>query len=142
MGEQILIPMDGSECSKDGLEYGLERFPEADITVLHVRAIEDLGDIGLFSGLGGGSGESEELKEASEEILQEANEIAERHGRSIETDSVRGRPDRSIVQYADKNGSDLVIIGSHGRKGTERILLGSVAEKVVRRSPVPVLTVR
>lgn len=142
MGEQILIPMDGSERSKEGLDYGLERFPEADITVLHVRTIEDLGDMGLFSGLGGGSGESEQLKEASEEILREANEIAEKHGRSIETDSTRGQPDRSIVQYADKNGFDLVIIGSHGRKGTERILLGSVAEKVVRRSPIPVLTVR
>jgi len=142
MGQQILVPVDGSDRSKEGLEYALTHFPDGEITALHVRSTEEMGDLGLFSGLGGGPKESEDLVELSEEILEEATAIAEEHGTDIETDSVRGRPDRAIVQYADNNGSDLVVIGSHGREGARRVLLGSVAEKVVRRSPVPVLVVR
>jgi len=142
MGQKILVPVDGSERSKDGLEYGLEQFPDADITALHVRSLEGTGDLGLFSGVGGGPRESEELKELSETILTEAQEIATDHGAEIATDSVRGRPDRAIVTYAEDNGFDLVIMGSHGREGARRILLGSVAETVVRRAPVPVLVVR
>ena len=47
-----------------------------------------------------------------------------------------------IIDVATKNGCDLVVIGTHGRRGVSHALLGSVAEKVVRLSPVPVLTVR
>lgn len=110
--------------------------------MLHVRSLEETGDLGLFSGIGGGPEESEELKELSETILAEAREIATDHGADIETESVRGRPDRAIVAYAEDNGFDLVIMGSHGREGARRVLFGSVAETVVRRSPVPVLVVR
>lgn len=47
-----------------------------------------------------------------------------------------------ILAKAKKEGSDLIIMGTHGRKGIDRILFGSVAEKVVKNSPVPVLTLR
>jgi nucleotide-binding universal stress UspA family protein len=47
-----------------------------------------------------------------------------------------------IIDVAKKNGCDLIVIGTHGRRGVSHALLGSVAEKVVRLSPVPVLTVR
>jgi nucleotide-binding universal stress UspA family protein len=47
-----------------------------------------------------------------------------------------------IIDYVRSEKIDLVVMGTHGRGGFEHILLGSVAEKVVRRSPCPVLTVR
>ncbi|NUP09417.1 MAG: universal stress protein [Polyangiaceae bacterium] len=47
-----------------------------------------------------------------------------------------------ILEQAKDLGSDLVVIGTHGHRGVSRFFLGSVAEKVVRSSPVPVLTVR
>jgi nucleotide-binding universal stress UspA family protein len=46
-----------------------------------------------------------------------------------------------IVEVAKKDGCDLIVIGTHGRKGVAHVFLGSVAEKVVRLSPIPVLTV-
>ncbi len=48
---------------------------------------------------------------------------------------------RSVVEAAQEHGFDLIVIGTHGRRGVPRFFLGSVAEKVVRMSPVPVLTV-
>lgn len=47
-----------------------------------------------------------------------------------------------IIDYVKEQGIDLVVMGTHGRSGIEHILIGSVAEKVVRKSPCPVLTVR
>ena len=47
-----------------------------------------------------------------------------------------------ILSYADKEGIDLIVMGTHGRKGIDRILFGSVAEKVVKSASAPVLTLR
>jgi universal stress protein A len=47
-----------------------------------------------------------------------------------------------IIDYVKEQGIDLVVMGTHGRSGIEHILIGSVAEKVVRKSPCPVLTIR
>ena len=46
-----------------------------------------------------------------------------------------------IIKYIKTKGIDLVIIGTHGRKGMDRILLGSIADRVIKSSPVPVLSV-
>lgn len=53
-----------------------------------------------------------------------------------------GDPAREIVAHADETSCSLIVVGTHGRHGLSRLMLGSVAEKVVRSSPVPVLTVR
>ena len=55
---------------------------------------------------------------------------------------VAGTPFVEIVQLARAEGTDLIIIGTHGRGAVAHALLGSVAEKVVRKAPCPVLTVR
>ena len=47
-----------------------------------------------------------------------------------------------IIDYIKEEGIDLVVMGTHGRSGIEHILIRSVAEKVVRKSPCPVMTVR
>jgi nucleotide-binding universal stress UspA family protein len=53
-----------------------------------------------------------------------------------------GEASHEILDAAERTRADLVVMGTHGRRGMSRVLLGSVAEKVVRLSPVPVLTVR
>jgi len=54
----------------------------------------------------------------------------------------RGSPFVEIVRYAKEQDVDLIVMGTHGRTGIAHMLLGSVAEKVVRKAPCPVLTVR
>ena len=51
-------------------------------------------------------------------------------------------PYPEILRYADEHAVDLIVMGTHGRGGVTHMLLGSIAEKVVRRAPCPVLTVR
>jgi len=62
-------------------------------------------------------------------------------GLEIETRVVTGAPGREIVELARALGSDAIVLGTHGRTGPAHVLFGSTAEHVVRRSPVPVLTV-
>lgn len=54
----------------------------------------------------------------------------------------RGHPHREVVRYTREAKIDLVIIATHGRTGFAHMLMGSIAEKIVRLSPVPVLTVK
>ena len=53
-----------------------------------------------------------------------------------------GSPFLEIVRYAKEHGIELIVMGTHGRGPIAHLLLGSVAEKVVRKAPCPVLTVR
>lgn len=55
---------------------------------------------------------------------------------------VNGYAAEEILGLAESVGADLIIMGTHGRKGIDRLLFGSVAEKVVKTSPVPVMTIR
>lgn len=141
MGQNILVPVDDSECSKTGLKYAIENFPDADITALH--AMEGGG--GDLIGMGSGGAEipdEEMVEDHAERILTAASSLAEEEGKDIDTVEIRGRPDRAIVKHAKDADYDLVVMGSHGRDSAARVLLGSVAEKVVRRAPIPVLIVR
>jgi nucleotide-binding universal stress UspA family protein len=82
------------------------------------------------------------LREDGEEALERVRSIVEGHGIPIETHLIEGSPSREIVDFAVEQNCDLIVMGTHGRGGIDRLLLGSVAERVVRGSPVPVLTVR
>lgn len=52
-----------------------------------------------------------------------------------------GLEDHEIIQFAKKQGVDIIIMGTHGRTGIEHVFFGSVAEKVIRHSPIPILII-
>jgi nucleotide-binding universal stress UspA family protein len=75
-------------------------------------------------------------------VVAAAVDAAREHGVPVEGHVLKGVPAETIVEYADANGVDLVVMATHGRSGLARGLFGSVTEGVIRRSTVPVLTVR
>ncbi len=141
MPEHILVPVDGSNRSTEALEYAIETFPEASISLYHVLE-SGRGDIGALAGMTGSLPDEDSDLERSAEVLEAARARAEELGTEVETARGRGRPDRLIVKRAEDGDYDLIVIGSHGRDGIARVLMGSVAETVARRSPVPVLVYR
>jgi len=82
------------------------------------------------------------LESEGEQALEEAADVLESLGLDPQTEVVQGAPAETIVDYADRYDHDLVAMATHARTGLRRYLLGSVTEKVVRLSPVPVLTAR
>lgn len=78
---------------------------------------------------------------ASRAVEEEVRRFRERL-RSIRGKTLIGDPASAVMAFCEQEAPDLLVIGTHGRRGPSRWLLGSVAEKVVRASRVPVLTVR
>lgn len=143
MADHVLVPMDASELSREALLHALDEFPDATITTLHVtNPIEDT----FVAGEEDFSADFEALEERSREIatsiLDTAEEIAAEHDRTVGTERAFGAPAAEIVEYAEDHGVDHIVLGSHGRSGLARLFLGSVAEKVTRRSTVPVTIIK
>ncbi|ADD07191.1 UspA domain protein (plasmid) [Natrialba magadii ATCC 43099] len=141
MSEQILLPYDGSTPSEKALEYALETFPDADLTALYVVPAPR-GYWGAFEEAEDRIPNAEKAKERGHELLDDAEAMAADQDRDLETELIVGEPEHVIVGQASDGEYDTIVIGSHGREGVSRVLLGSVAEKVVRRSPTPVVVVR
>ena len=141
MADRILLPYDGSSPSKKALEYAFETFPDANVTALYVVPIPE-GYQAVFEAPEDRIPHADEGRDRGRTVLDEATETAAELGYDLETEIVLGDPKHVIVEAAENGSYDVVAIGSHGREGISRILLGSVAEKVVRRSPVPVAVVR
>lgn len=139
---RVLVPIDGSAPSNDALEFALERYPEATVTVLYV--VDPMVDYSRRRAYPGYT-RSDEFTTEVEKGEHVLGEVTDRHGESVdrfETEIVVGKPARAIVEFAEENEVDGIVLGSHGRDSASRVLLGSVAEAVVRRAPVPVTVVR
>jgi nucleotide-binding universal stress UspA family protein len=140
----VLVALDDSQPGWDALDHALTTFEDADLTVFHV--VDPVNSV--YGDMEGGYFDESVLENAMEsgqDVLDRAAERAEEAGfdeKSVETVLESGRPAREIVEFANENDVDHVVIGSHGRRGVSRVLLGSVAESVTRRSEVPVTIVR
>ena len=131
MPETVLVPVDGSPQSDAALDHALEQFPDAGIVAL--TAVDPVAagySAAPGPDAGGYPGEwIEQANDRADRILDDAVEHAADQGREVDTVRVTDRPARAIVDYADEEGVD-------------HIVLGSVAENVVRRAPCPVTVVR
>lgn len=139
MDQQILVPFDGSEPARTALHRALDEHSDAEITVLHVVDSDE-----SAYGIQGGAAESSDKsgnKEA-EEVLTKAQNQADAYNVTLTPIIEVGQPASVIVEYAEKNDIDHIIMGSHGRSGISRILVGSVAETVIRNSSITVTIAR
>ncbi|GGL49806.1 universal stress protein [Halocalculus aciditolerans] len=138
----VLVPIDSSEQSTDALEYALEELQSDDITLIHIIDPIEAGYTAQATVPGYSEEWYEQAQAEAETLFDSAQELADDYDVDLKTATEVGRPSRTIVDYAEENDFDHIVMGSHGRSGVSRILLGSVAEAVVRRSPVPVTIVR
>jgi len=140
---RILVPQDFSEYSLHALKYAVtfaELF-KSELIVLHI--VEPIVYPADFSfGQVSIPAMEEEIRKHSEEQLNElvSKEIPDQ---IKATPMIRvGKPFIEIVEVAKSESADLIIISSHGRTGMDHVLFGSTADKVVRKAPCPVLTIR
>ncbi len=140
----ILVPTDFSEASESALSYG-KAMAGAFGSALHlVHVMEDLLAHAWAAEVYVASMPQlrDEIEKESRQRLAAMLTDEERRQYRIETALLAGNPFVEIVRYAKAQDVDLIVMGTHGRGPIAHMLLGSVAEKVVRKSPCPVLTVR
>lgn len=138
---KILVPTDFSEHSARAVRYGAELAAKfgAELHLLH--CVEQTP---ILYGEGGAWISPEtivELQAAADQQLQDVP-VDPSEGVTVVRKCVDGHPFVEVIRYAKAEETDLIVIGTHGRGAIAHLLLGSVAEKVVRKAPCPVLTVR
>ena len=142
---KILVPVDFSPHAERAFGYAaaLARRLGAELTLVHV--VEDP----YATGAWGGEGYVPNVTELLEELLVSAGRQLETwkareaaQGLTVKTAVITGRPAQSIIAHAVSERCDLIVMGTHGRTGLAHAVMGSVAERVLRKAPCPVLTIR
>ncbi|CCQ32964.1 UspA domain protein [Halorhabdus tiamatea SARL4B] len=137
MYDTVVLSTDGSASADRAVTVGLDLARRFDATV-HALYVTDTGEVDASP-----AAVRDDLSNALEEHGETALEqLSGQTDQSVVTAVREGRPAAEICAYAEDVGADVVVTGTRGRHGEHAFLLGSVAEAVVRRSPVPVLTVR
>jgi nucleotide-binding universal stress UspA family protein len=145
--ETILLPTDGSECSRKATTYAMSLGRQYGGRIVAVHVIDQgWEEQTRIASVEVGPELMQKLHDGyaqdARRILEEVVGVGAKSGVPVETRMIKGIPFDAIVRLGKELPADLIIIGTHGRRGVSHFLLGSVAEKVVRNAPCPVLTVR
>jgi nucleotide-binding universal stress UspA family protein len=146
MYNKVLVPLDGSQFAQCALDHvraiGLGcKVPE----IVLFRVVEPVTSYEMATqapakgseiAQAGNSHESE----AQDYVSSMAKRLSE-EGMSVKGEVGHGKADETIIEYAEKNHFDLIVMSSHGRSGITRWAMGSVSDRVIRNSRVPVLLV-
>ncbi len=139
--EKILIATDGSEYTKNAVDYGIDLAKSTGAKLFAIYVV----DTAAFASIPmDAAWESmyELLKQEGDLAIKYVTERAQAEGLEVEGNLIEGHPADEIIRYSEKNSISLIVMGTLGKSGLDRFLLGSVAEKVVRNSKIPVLVVR
>lgn len=140
---KICCPVDFSDTSREALAQAADIAAHASARLVILHAYER-------AALGAAGEVLVTDPELEERLVHELNQQLDRYrleaerslpGRVV-AEATCGDPATEIVRFAERNGCDLIVMGTHGRSGIKRLVLGSVAETVVRHAPCSVLVVR
>jgi len=141
--KKILLPIDFSESTNEVLDYALSlaKTYKAKLEVLHV--VHELVNMtGFYLPHISYDVIENDMENAAIKNLETFGEKNLKGKVDFEIHTKRGVPYDEIIKSAEEFKADIIVMGTHGATGLDHLMFGSNAEKVVRRSPVPVLTVR
>ena len=141
--KKVLVPIDFSDYSKSALKYAVNFAKSFNAEIILVYVVEpviyppdfSMGQIAMPS-------INTEWDDRAKDELQKLAKSEIIGAVKVKTIIKTGKPFVEIIETAKEENVDLIIIATHGRSGVEHILFGSTAEKVVRKAPCPVLTLR
>ena len=141
--KKILVPIDFSDYSKNALKYAVQFAKQFNAKIYLVYVVEpmiypadfSMGQVAIPSA-------DIDLHSRAEEELRKLSKDFINGSLQVEILIKTGKPFVEIIETASANDIDLIIIATHGHTGVEHLLFGSTAEKVVRKAPCPVLTLR
>ena len=141
--KKVLVPTDFSDSARHAFRYGVSfaREYHAELVLLHV--VENL-TVGYASDLFPVP-MAEVFQEISGYAKAELTKLgleAKQKGVAVTELVAQGKPSAEIIRHAAENDVDMIVLGTHGKGMLDQALFGSTTERVVRRAPCPVLTVR
>lgn len=144
MFKKILVPSDGSELAHGAAEFAADLAKQHGAQVVGVYVIDPFPYIGIGDASAVGlQAYLSEAQAAAGQSLDDIRKTCEARGVPFEGDTIeRSATYEGILQTAEAEGCDLIVMGSHGRKGVQALILGSVAQKVLTHAKMPVLIVK
>lgn len=136
--EDILVPTDGSDGATAAAEWAVSVADAYDATV-HALSVVDVTSLGIDVR---SVDRADNLDDSARSAVDDVTAMAREAGLSATGTVATGTPYREIRSYVDGHGTDLTVIGRRGRAELERYLVGSVADRTLRTSRVPVMTVQ
>ena len=142
--KKILVPFDFSKPAINAFRFALDVLERSkgNLKLLHVIELPVLNDTVLMPML---NFEEELLKELRQKASDQFKKITEKYnknGAKVSWEVAFGSPSKTLLDIIKYEEFDLVIMGSHGASGLREYVIGSNAEKMIRRSPVPVLVTK
>ena len=146
MYQKILVPLDGSalaECALSHVKNMVKDGVVGEVTLLNVVNVSIPSHGELYPGPIDINAIRENLFIKSRKYLAEVESRLASEGIKVKMESLEGnRPADTISDYAQKNGTDMIVIATHGYTGLKKLMLGSVALGVLHESHIPVLLIR
>ena len=141
--KRIVCAVDFSDYSDHAQRYavGLAEVFGAELRLVHVVELPFLPTYSL-AGVPALVLPVEQVEEGARERMQEAVDACRAIHADTEGEVRTGSPFVEVIDYAREVEADLIVVGTHGRTGLSHMLIGSVAEKIVRKAPCPVLSVK
>jgi nucleotide-binding universal stress UspA family protein len=134
---RVVVPIDFSDKSLTAIDTALQLVGDAtDVTVIHVlQKVSTVEPGSIWSSVT----DDARIQHASKALLERLEEYTPI---AISVEVCVGDPGQEIVDFAEQEKADLIVLTSHGRTGIKRLLIGSVAERVIRLAHCPVLILR
>jgi nucleotide-binding universal stress UspA family protein len=144
--KKLLVPIDFSESSENALDFAIQlnRTIRGKIVLLHVLELP-AGSVNYEGDMTSATAEviyRKELIQGTSNKLHEWEDIVKNAGQEVSIKMEFGSPYKGIGKEVSEEGADWVIIGSKGASGLKEIFVGSNAERVIRHSTCPVITVK
>jgi nucleotide-binding universal stress UspA family protein len=140
--DRILVPIDFSDHARVVLEWAAHLAEEHQSTVVLLHAYHLPVEFQQYEGAYLPPDYWAGVKTEAEQSLRRYQGELEQRGIEVEGVVREGYAATAIVDEAASQKADLIVIGTHGLSGLKHMLLGSIAERVVQKSPCPVLTVK
>ncbi len=144
MFKKILVPSDGSKLAHGAAEFAADLAKVHGATIVGLYVIDPFPYIGIGDASAAGlQAYMAEAQAAADRSLNDIRQCSESRGVAFAGDTIeRNVTYEGILETAEAEGCDLIVMGSHGRKGVQALILGSVAQKVLTHAKVPVLIVK
>jgi nucleotide-binding universal stress UspA family protein len=146
MYRKILAPLDGSPLAECTIEHVKEIAKGCNVPEVVFLFVVDIAKNAYWAADVAPNVQilqqaEEAQKEGAQSYLKKVVAKAKKDGLMVKGVVVEGNPADSIIEYAQKNGVDLIVMSTHGRSGVSRFAMGSVTDKVIRTAAAPVLVV-
>ena len=145
MYQKVLVPLDGSELAEAALPQVRNLAAGGFIGEVILLSVVEIDLMGIPSTRTGVINYPALVKthfDKTQDYLEKIRSGLSTEGINVKAEAVEGKAAQMIVNYAEKNGVDLIVIASHGYSGMKRLMFGSVALRVLHDAHAPVLLIR